>query len=217
MFTRDELITLYRRRAKRYDATANLYYFVGFREWAYRKKAVQSLRLSAGDTVVEIGCGTGLNFKLLYEAVGSEGRIIGVDLTDAMLQQAKKRIDREGWNNVELVQCDATKYPFPTDADGIISTFALTLVPNFDEVIARGANSLIEGGHWVVADLKMPNNFFRHLYPMLLPLFRPFGVTLDLKSRHPWESINTHMGNVSIKEVFFGFTYIASGKKTTTS
>lgn len=217
MFTHSELIALYRRRAKRYDVTANLYYLVGFREWAYRKKAIQSLRLSPGDTVVEIGCGTGLNFELLHDVVGSEGRIIGVDLTDAMLQQAQSRIDRKGWGNVELVQCDATTYQFPQDINGIISTFALTLVPAFDDVIASGAKALAPSGFWVVADLKMPNNVFRHIYPMLLPLFRPFGVTLDLKSRQPWESIKTHLGNVSIEEYFFGFTYVASGTKSTTS
>ncbi len=79
MLTRSELKDLYRRRAKRYDFTANLYYLVGFREWSYRKKAVAALRLRPGDTVVEIGCGTGLNFGLLQTAVGPSGRIIGVE------------------------------------------------------------------------------------------------------------------------------------------
>jgi ubiquinone/menaquinone biosynthesis C-methylase UbiE len=63
--SRSELICLYRKRAKRYDWTANLYYLIGFREWAYRKKAIAALSLNKGDTVVEIACGTGLNFALL--------------------------------------------------------------------------------------------------------------------------------------------------------
>lgn len=62
MFSRTELVSLYRRRAARYDFTANLYYLVGFREWRYRERGVESLHLQQGDTVVEIGCGTGLNF-----------------------------------------------------------------------------------------------------------------------------------------------------------
>lgn len=213
MLNRQELIELYRRRAKRYDFTANLYYLVGFREWSYRKKAVSALDLSPGDTVVEIGCGTGLNFDLLQQQVGSEGKIIGVDLTDAMLRQAQTRIDDKGWKNVNLVQCDASTYEFPAGVDGILSTFALTLVPEFDAVIEHGAAALGEGKHWVVADLKMPSNFFRHFYPLLLPIFGPFGVTLDLQSRHPWESIQGHLGNVSNEDFFFGFTYVAYGKK----
>ncbi|RJQ48340.1 MAG: methyltransferase domain-containing protein [Nitrospiraceae bacterium] len=86
------LSALYRRRAKHYDVTANFYYLIGFREQAYREKAVQALDFQSGDTVVEIGCGTGLNFSLLQNYVGPEGKIIGVDLTDAMLEQAGRRV-----------------------------------------------------------------------------------------------------------------------------
>ncbi|NIP58969.1 MAG: methyltransferase domain-containing protein, partial [Gemmatimonadetes bacterium] len=98
--TKPELTDLYRRRAPRYDLSANLYYLLGFREWAYRKKAIRALRLEPGDTVVEIGCGTGLNFGLLREAVGPEGRVVGVDMTTAMLEEARERVDREAWDNV---------------------------------------------------------------------------------------------------------------------
>ncbi len=212
MLTQTKLAELYRRRAKRYDFTANLYYLLGFREWKYRKKAVATLALQPGDTVVEIGCGTGLNFRLLEEAIGPRGKIIGVDLTDAMLHGARARIEREAWRNVELVECDAGRYEFSREVDAIISTFALTLVPEFDDVIKHGAQSLRPGRHWVVADLKMPDNWFRHLYPLLLPLFRPFGVTLDLAERHPWESMEKYLKNVTVEDFFLGFTYIASGE-----
>jgi ubiquinone/menaquinone biosynthesis C-methylase UbiE len=109
-----EVADLYRKRAKRYDFTANLYYLIGLREWAYRKQAVEALNLQRGDTVVEIGCGTGLNFSLLRQAIGPEGRIIGVDLTAAMLDQARQRVAENGWSNVELVQSDAAL--FQTDS-----------------------------------------------------------------------------------------------------
>jgi ubiquinone/menaquinone biosynthesis C-methylase UbiE len=58
------LISLYRKRAKRYDRSALLLYLAGFRHWAYRERAIQSLALNDGDTVVDLGCGTGLNFSL---------------------------------------------------------------------------------------------------------------------------------------------------------
>lgn len=64
--SQSELKALDRKRSRWYDFTANLYYLLGFREWAYRKKAVAALNLKPGDTVVEIGCGTGLNlFRVL--------------------------------------------------------------------------------------------------------------------------------------------------------
>ena len=144
--TREEVLGVYRKRARRYDLTANVYYLLGFREWAYRKRAIAALGLRPGDTVVEIGCGTGLNFGLLEERIGPQGRLIGVDLTDAMLSRARERVRDKGWRNVELVECPAASFRFPPGIDGILSTFALTLEPEYDQVIERGAEALEPGG-----------------------------------------------------------------------
>src|SRR5215467_13151484 len=80
------LMALYQKQAKGYDQSGIL----GLD--AFRREAVQRLELKRGDLVVDIGCGTGLNFALLQEAIGETGRIIGVDLTDAMLEQARRRV-----------------------------------------------------------------------------------------------------------------------------
>src|SRR4051794_6024440 len=58
--TREHLIETYSKRARHYDITSQLYY----PQRAHRRRAVQGLRLRPGDTVVEIACGTGLNFPL---------------------------------------------------------------------------------------------------------------------------------------------------------
>lgn len=211
--SQQELKTLYRKRSRWYDFTANLYYLLGFREWAYRKKAVAALDLKPGDTVVEIGCGTGLNFSLLQRAVGDAGKITGVDLTEAMLDAARRRIERKGWSNVELVRCDAADYDFPVGINGILSTFALTLCPDYDGVIRRGAQALAPGGRFVIADLRLPTGWSGKLLPLLLPFFRPFGVTRDLADRHPWESLKKHFDETTMREMYFGYTYIAGGTK----
>ncbi|HSQ85586.1 MAG TPA: methyltransferase domain-containing protein, partial [Desulfobacterales bacterium] len=143
---------LYGRRAKLYDFSANAYYLLGFRELAYRKIGVKALNLKKGDTVIEIGCGTGLNFSLLRKQVGPKGNIIGVDLTPEMLEEADKRIRRNGWQNVTLVQSDAAVFRFPEHVDGIISTFALTLVPEYDNVIQKGAIALSLNARFVIVD-----------------------------------------------------------------
>jgi demethylmenaquinone methyltransferase/2-methoxy-6-polyprenyl-1,4-benzoquinol methylase len=208
-----EIVEVYRRRAPRYDFTANLYYLIGFRLGAYRCAAVARLALRPGDTVVEIGCGTGLNFSLLQRAVGPCGTIIGVDLTDGMLDQARRRVEREGWRNVQLVASDAARFQFPSRVDGVLSTFALTLVPEYESVVERGAQALAPGRRWVVADLKVPEwPGARLCARVLVPFYRPFAVTLDLAERHPWESIARHLKNATVSPRFFGFAYIATGE-----
>ncbi len=209
----EEIQTLYRKRAGNYDFTANLYYLIGFREWAYRKQPIGELHLRDGETVVEMCCGTGLNFALLEQVVGSKGKIIGVDLTDAMLEQAKKRVKRNGWSNVDLIQSDAAMFLFPKGINGILSTFAITLVPQFDAVIENGIEALAPGKRLVVLDLKLPDNWLKIFVPLGVLLTRPFAVTRELAERHPWESIRSSMQKYAFKELYGGLAYIASGEK----
>jgi demethylmenaquinone methyltransferase/2-methoxy-6-polyprenyl-1,4-benzoquinol methylase len=208
---KQEIVEVYRKRAKRYNFTAQLYYLLGFREWAYRKKAVQALALKGGDTVVEIGCGTGLNFGLLENEIGREGKIVGVDLTDAMLAGAQERIRRNGWSNVELVQSDAATFQFPQRADGIISTFALTHVAEYETVIRAGSEALRPGGRFVILDFKLPTNWISRLAPLLVLTVRPFGVTIDLAERHPWEASKKYFADVTVHQLYGGIAYIAVG------
>lgn len=210
--SKDEVIQLYRRRAARYDLSANLYYLIGFREYAYRKQAVAALALSAGDTVVEIGCGTGLNFEYLCRAVGSDGRVIGVDLTDQMLRQARERAERNGWSNVELVQADAATYEFPSRVDGVLSSFALTLIPEYEQVIDKGARALKPGKRFALLDLRRPETLPRWLEWLGVWVTRPFGVTQDLLDRRPWEAMQRRFASASMKEYFWGIAYLCVGE-----
>jgi ubiquinone/menaquinone biosynthesis C-methylase UbiE len=208
-----EIFQLYRRRAKHYDLTANLYYLLGFREFSYRKRAVQNLNLHQGDTVVELGCGTGLNFRFIQAKIGPEGRIIGVDLTDYMLDKARQRTQRQGWKNVEFVQSDAASFRVPDKVNGILSTFAITLEPEYDLVIRDGSMALAAGGRFVVLDIKMPDHAPMWLIKLGVLVMKPFGVSFELATRHPWESIDRHLRRVCFLELFWGFAYISVGEK----
>lgn len=211
-----EVIRLYRKRAGNYNFTANLYYLIGYREYAYRKKAVNAMALQQGDTVVDIGCGTGLNFPLLQHVVGEKGKIIGVDLTDAMLKRARQRIKKEGWTNVELVQADAATFQFTEQVDGIISTFALSMMPDLNKIVENGASSLSPGSRWVVLDLKMPANWLSRLWPIYVFITRPFGVTNDYVKQRSWETISDafhqYLHNTFKLELYGGFSYIIVGE-----
>src|SRR6266566_637639 len=107
--TRERLIETYRKKAKHYDITSRLYPAPGYPQRAQRLRTVQALGLRAGDTVIDMACGTGLNFPLIEEVIGPDGRIVGVDLTDAMLARAEERIATQGWSNVSLEHADAAE------------------------------------------------------------------------------------------------------------
>ena len=210
--TREEIRDIYQKGARYYDSIVWLYYAAGMRIGLWRRKTIEALELRSGDTVVEIGCGTGLNFALLEKVIGSKGRIIGVDISEAMLERAEARVRNAGWINVELICCSAADYHFPRDVGGIFSTGVLNYEPAYDQVIARGAQALRSGRRWIVLDYKMPNNWLRYLAPAFIFLGSAFGVSRNLMERHAWESTQRHLQNTQLQELYGGFVYIISGE-----
>jgi demethylmenaquinone methyltransferase/2-methoxy-6-polyprenyl-1,4-benzoquinol methylase len=217
--TREHLIATYRKKAKYYDITSRFYPVPGYPERAQRLRAVRALDLHPGDSVVDIACGTGLNFPLIEEMIGPDGRIVGVDLTDAMLAQAQVRVAANGWRNVSLVQADAADFDFPTEVDAILSTYALTQVPQCAEVIAHGAATLSGGGRWVVLDLKVPASLPRWLTRLGTATLRPFASIDQWIMRGPWDEIRAAMqeelADLSWTESCFGTTFLAAGSRRT--
>jgi SAM-dependent methyltransferase len=195
------------------DFTSSLAYFIGFRDWAYRRRAVERLGLAKGDRVVELGCGTGRNFTLLERAVGPAGAVIAVDLSEAMLARARKRADRHGWSNVELVHSDVATYEYPAPVDGVLSTYTLVILPEYDRVIERACGALKDGRRCVVLDQKLPAGPASRLVPLLDLLSRPLDYSGTLGERRLWESIGRHAANVRVEELYFGFVYLAVGEK----
>jgi ubiquinone/menaquinone biosynthesis C-methylase UbiE len=213
--TREHLIATYRRKAKHYDITSRLYPAPGYPQRTQRLRAVRALGLRRGDTVVDMACGTGLNFSLLEKVVGPGGRIVGVDLTDAMLARAQARIETSGWSNVSLVQADAAGFDFPAGVNAILSTYAMTQVPECADVIAHGAKALAGGGRWAVLDLKVPGNTPGWLAQLGTATVRPFASIDQWMMRRPWETIRAAMQeeltDPAWTELFFGTAFLATG------
>jgi demethylmenaquinone methyltransferase/2-methoxy-6-polyprenyl-1,4-benzoquinol methylase len=213
--TREHLIETYRKKAKHYDITSRLYPAPGYPQQAQRLRAVQALGLHAGDRVIDMACGTGLNFPLIEKVIGPGGRIIGVDLTDAMLARAQNRIAANGWSNISLVQADAAEFDFPAEVDAIVSTYALSQVPECAEVIAHGAAALSGDGRWVVLDLKVPDSTPGWLAQLGTATVRPFASIDEWMMRRPWEAIRAAMqeelAGFSWTELCFGTAFLAAG------
>jgi len=212
VFSQSEIRNIYEKRAPLHDFTANLYYLVGYREMHYRRMAIDRLDPRPGQTVVELCCGTGINFDLLQQAVGPSGGIIGVDMTKGMLEQARRRIERRGWMNIELVESDVADYPFPPGVDRVISTFALSLSPRYREVIRNARRALPHGGKLSLLDLKAPDEARPLMIRVAALAARPFAVTSDLADRRAWEVVEDEFDEFSYEDLYFGFTYLATGR-----
>lgn len=214
LLTKPQVRDLYRKRAGNYDRAMWLYRALGFRIARYRRDTVDALSLGPGDTVIDLACGTGLNFPFLYRAVGPTGRIIGVDLTDAMLQRAERRVAGAGWRNVQLVQHDLAEYAFPEGASGILSVLAITLVPEFEAVIRRGATALRPGGRLAVLDFRRPPAWPEWLVRFAAWLNSPYGVSIELAERHPWEAVRQRLREVVFRDYYFGAIYLSVGERS---
>ena len=212
----ERLVGGYRKRAGRYDVTSQLFYPIGPQR-AHRRRAIRALRLRPGASVVEIACGTGLNFPAIEQEIGPEGRIVGVDLTDAMLAQAQQRIEANGWRNVTLVQADAAEFAFPAGVDAILATYPHALLPDARRVIAGGAAALAEGGRWAVLDLKVPDRMPRWLTRLGVATVGRSASLEEWVVSRPWEAIRLAMQDsltdLSWTELFFGMAYVAAGSR----
>ncbi len=112
---------------KRYSTYANTYDREQARNpnaAANRQRVVDLLRLRTGDVVLDAGCGTGLNFPAIEDAIGPEGRIFGIDLSPEMLARARERVEQHGWRNVTLIESAIDEARLPGEADAVLFCFA---------------------------------------------------------------------------------------------
>lgn len=107
-----------------------------------------------GATVVDIGCGAGMDLLLAARRVGPAGRAIGVDMTEAMRQRAAAGAAQCGWHQVDVRAGDATSLPVDTaSVDIVISNGVLNLVPEKERAIAEIARILRPGGRVQIGDI----------------------------------------------------------------
>jgi SAM-dependent methyltransferase len=111
-------------------------------------------RIPAGATVVDIGCGAGTDLLLAARRTGSQGRAIGVDMTEAMRRRASNGAVACGLEHVEVRHGDATRLPIgDRTVDVVISNGVLNLVPEKERAVAEIARVLKPGGRVQIADI----------------------------------------------------------------
>jgi demethylmenaquinone methyltransferase/2-methoxy-6-polyprenyl-1,4-benzoquinol methylase len=177
-----------------------------------RKQAVHHLTLSRGDSVLEIGCGTGRNFPHLYDAVGPTGKIYGIDISPGMLEKAKELREINHWHNIELAQCDAGEYTAPEQLDGILFSLSYNTMPHHRAVLQRAWDQLRPGGHLVIMDAKLPPGLGgRLILPFSLWLMK--RTMLGNPLIRPWEELAAIAEHFDMRERLFNSYYICRGMK----
>lgn len=140
--------SFYGRWATLYDAVAR--FTPGLAH--VRDRTAAALALDPGDTVVEMGCGTGANFPHIRKRIGPSGRLIGVDFTRPMLERARRDVRRNGWENVDVVRADASRFAVDEPVDAVLATFVVGMLDDPAPVVDRWLDLLKPGGTLVLMD-----------------------------------------------------------------
>jgi ubiquinone/menaquinone biosynthesis C-methylase UbiE len=159
----DEITGQYDRVARFYKVFEPLYLIFPIA----RRKAVSALGLKAGDTVLEIGAGTGRNFPYLIDAVGPSGSVIAVDASEGMLREAGKLVERRGWSNVLIQQQDAARLELDREVDAVLFSLSYSAMPAPKRAVARAWERLRPGARLAVMDAGLTQTRFR---PLLAPI-----------------------------------------------
>lgn len=192
----------YRRHACGYDASAQ-------RTMALRRRTIARLALKPGDFVLDAGCGTGLSFPLLLDAIGADGAVIGVEQSPDMLALARRRVAAAGWNNVTLIEAAAEAVVLPRVVDALLFNYTHDVIRSpaaLDNLFRQAA----AGARVAVAGIKHPP---RWLDP--LRLYRRFKSRGCYNSTEgldaPWDRLAALVPDLQVESTLLGSGFIAWG------
>ena len=109
-------IQRYRNKAAGYDASAAF-------TMPLRQRTIALLQLQPGQTVLDVGAGTGLSYRMLREGVGEQGRVLAFEQSPDMFALAQQRILQEDWSNVWHVNTPAETVRLPALADAVLFNY----------------------------------------------------------------------------------------------
>lgn len=173
-----------------------------------RHAARLALGLQPGDHVLDLACGTGLNFTHMRELVGTQGHVVGVDLSPRMLAIARQLVATHGWQNVKAREADAAQLPFPDESfHKAICSFALNIIPDYVQAIKEVRRVLVPGGRFVALEMRSGIHALPH---WLQPL--PYICAVEL-SHDTLNGLRDVFGDVQVNDYWLGTFFIATATK----
>jgi demethylmenaquinone methyltransferase/2-methoxy-6-polyprenyl-1,4-benzoquinol methylase len=162
--TAEKIQQYYSWRASNYDAGA------GF-EVEHHAEALQLANVQPGQRILDLACGTGRGTVGLAQAVGTAGTVDALDLSDTMLEQARAKIETQGWSQrVHFRQGNARELPYPDETfDLVYNGYMFDLIPldGFLPILNEMRRVLKPGGKLVLVNMSKPDErktFFEKIY-----------------------------------------------------
>ena len=194
---------------EKYQRVATTYDHGAHRFQNARRRAVALLRLHPGDIVLDVGCGTGLSFPLIEEAVGTAGPIIGIDQSPDMLAKARERIDRAGWQNVTLIRSPVDEADIAVQADAALFCFTHDIMQT-PQALENVFQHVRRGGRAAVAGTKWAPWWASPLNLLVWQIARHAMTTLEGLS-HPWRQFERFVSDLRVEHLLLGTQYVAWG------
>ena len=186
------------RRPRPYTTFAFLYDAVSL-DWPVygsgRRAGIDALGLVPGDRVLDLGCGTGLNFRHLLRRIGPTGHVVALDASPDMLRQATRRIRRRGWPNITLICADASAVDPAAWApvDAALATYALSVISDRRAAWQTMLRATRPGGRIAVVDMQEPGRRWAVFRPAARWLCAVSGA--DIRAE-PWRFLEEELADV---------------------
>jgi len=182
-----------------------------------RAEAVKELHLIKEKIVLNVPTGTGQNLEYFQQYLAGNGLVIGVDISSGMLNKAQKKIDKNQWSNIKLINCDVTKLDsnLLSEAigndeckgfDAILCDLGLSGFPQWQTVIDNLISMLSPGGRIVIMDWYIEKRSLRGDFVR--------WIGKGEVNRPLWQYLETKVTDFKVNSSFNrGGVFVASGTK----
>ncbi len=176
-----------------------------------RQKAVQLLQLKPGDRVLDVGCGPGGSFPYLVDAVGPSGEVVGVEISPEVAFNARRRIEKNRWSNVLVIEGDGRTVKLQGKFDGVLMFAAPDIYASL-QALANLFPYLKDDACVVAFGAKLSRRRSgKVLNPLLRLLWKLSFSSTPALNHEPWALLKNRVDELHVQEYFFRCMFLAWG------